>query len=60
LGTVLLNALGWIIFLFLPFSLLNRQRVVDSTRLLQGTPRRLRFWMPMAPPSPLHQWYLCV
>ncbi len=33
---------------------------MDSTRLLQGTPRRFRLPMPAAPPSPLHPRFLCV
>ena len=57
---VYLNALRWIILQLILLHLINLGWFVDSTCLLQGTPRRLLLWMPVAPPSPLPKVYLCV
>jgi hypothetical protein len=50
-----LDALGRIIFLRFHLLLITNWRAMDLDRHLQGTPRRLLFWMPAAPPFHL-QW----
>ena len=60
LGTIPLNALGRIIFLCFHLNLIANWQAMDLDRHLQGTPRRLLFWTPAAPPFHLHPLCLCV